>query len=139
MTLWSKAPFVLGALFSTALMVQIEPVLVSLALGAFGSALGYLIHKVLDTDRTLNAHIASDREQFKAIGDNFEDVKLEQRNQSGKLDRLLEHSRDVAEEAVNAARLVHQSAAIALDVVERAKVTALSVLATETAHAKRDG
>jgi ketosteroid isomerase-like protein len=125
MTLTPIIPFLIGTAVGTTLMAQVEPILVSLILSAIASTIGYLVLKVIATDRLLTAHIAADTEQFKAIERNFVDVKDAQRDQTTKLDRLLEHTRDTAEEAVRAAQIVRQAARVAADVVataaERAK------------------
>lgn len=54
------------------------------------SATGYLIKKVNDTDKAFTAHVASDLVTFKAFSQNFDDLKASQRDQTQKLDRLIE-------------------------------------------------
>jgi hypothetical protein len=61
----------------------------------------YLVVKVLDTDKALAAHAAADSELFKSIALQLAaqlittgEIKSNQRDQSQKLDRLIEHMLD---------------------------------------------
>jgi hypothetical protein len=64
---------------------------VPILLGAVASSSTYLIHKVIEADATVQAHIAEDKAVFESISTNFIDIKTAQRDQTQKLDRLIEH------------------------------------------------
>ena len=100
-------------------------------------ATGWLVNKVIDTDKQMAAHAASDVAQFKAITDSIMDFKDEQRDQSQKLDRLIEGNlRDATQANINHATELRVAAASALVIVERAKDSALAVVAEAARVAK---
>lgn len=58
--------------------------------GLVATGVTFIVKKVVDTDRTLAAHIVEDRAVFKNIEGHFTDLKNGQQNQTDKLDRLIE-------------------------------------------------
>ncbi len=59
--------------------------------GVVVTGMTYLIGRVIDADKRLTAHEASDMEALKAIAVTLSDLKTSQRDQTQKLDRIVEH------------------------------------------------
>lgn len=93
-------------------------------------ATGYLAKKVLDTDKRQEAHEAEDTVMFESIKVWQTDFKDEQRDQSNKLDRLIEGNlRDATAANISHQAELRAAAASALVIVETAKRSALEVVA----------
>lgn len=73
------------------LQIALEAVLAAL-LAAVASIGGYLIAKIIATDKALSAHVAYDQAMFDRFLASFTDLKIEMRDQSQKLDRLIERT-----------------------------------------------
>ncbi len=59
--------------------------------GLLASGTGYIIKKVNDNDKQMAAHMASDLATFQALATSLNDLKVMQRDQTMKLDRLVEN------------------------------------------------
>ena len=89
-------------------------------------ATGYLINKVIDTDKRVAAHDV----KFDALTTSMTDFKDEQRDQTLKLDRLIEGNlRDATQANIQHTAELRAAAASALVIVETAKKSALEVVA----------
>ncbi len=112
-----------------------DPTLASLiapyALAVVAPVTGYLTLKVLDTDKRVAAHEASDQAMFSSISTTLTDLKNGQTNQTDKLDRLVEHQQDVRIAAMHALEIVEAAKASALAVVEAAALTARNRIARD--------
>lgn len=51
----------------------------------------YLIHKTIDLDKQMAAHVAADAQMFNHFEAGLKDLKEGQRDQTQKLDRLIEN------------------------------------------------
>ncbi len=108
---------------------------VPVVLGSLGAVTGYLFKKIIDSDKLITAHLASDTVAFASIDQNFMDLKTGQNTQSAKLDRLIEHSRDGVS-TQQACLVLSSAASSAINVVEAAKAAALIVVAAAAEEAK---
>ncbi len=105
---------------------------------------GWLISKVIDNDRriavqeaAMDAHEKSDTIRFTGIEDLMNDLKEGQRDQSQKMDRLIEGNlRDATQANITHANELRVAAASAMVIVERAKDSALAVVAEAARVAK---
>ena len=107
--------------------------IVSGVLTAMIPVVGYLVNKVFDTDKRVAAHEV----RFSSFESNITDFKNEQRDQTQKLDRLIEGNlRDATQANINHATELRVAAASALVIVEKAKDSALAVVAEAARVAK---
>lgn len=91
---------------------------------------GYLVVKVVDTDKRLTAHIAETLAVHTGINNALSDLKNGQTNQTEKLDRLIEGNlRDAMLAARDRASAVTDAASVAMQIVEAAKKSAIEVVA----------
>jgi ABC-type transporter Mla subunit MlaD len=101
------------------------------------SAMGYIVGKIISSDKTLAAHVASDEAIFERLFVSIKDLKDDVKDQSAKLDRLIEQNLNRANDAMAARGAVSAAAATALDVVESAKVQAMAIIAHAASEAKK--
>jgi hypothetical protein len=111
--------------------------LMTTGLGSAMVAITALVGKVITTDKALSAHIAGNMATELSFKDLFIDLKAEARDQSQKLDRLIEQNMNRATDAMVARGAVSAAAATALDVVENAKISALAIIAHAASEAKK--
>ncbi len=94
---------------------------------------GYLIKSVIETEKQVAAHEA----MFTSLGIALTDIKGEQRDNSTKLDRLIEGNlRDATQANITHANELRVAAASAMVIVEKAKDSALAVVAEAARVAK---
>lgn len=117
-------------------------------IGLLGAATTYLVGKVISTDKALashiskadavlEAHIASADAIHQSFKEAVVELKAEARDTNIKLDKLIDQNLSRAYDAASAKHTVSVAAATALDVVEAAKVSALTIIAQAAEIAKK--
>ncbi len=117
-------------------MVDTTTILLA-GMGLMVPSTGYVLNKIFSIDNLLAAHTASDEAKFSRLLEDVSEIKGDIKDQSQKLDRLIEQNLGRAQDALIARSAVTSAAATAIEVVEAAKVSALAIVAHAAAEAKK--
>jgi len=118
-------------------MIDLLPYVAPVAFTTIASTGVFFVRTMLTLNSTMIAHSASDVVMFKNIHESFGDLRQGQRDQTERLNRLIENNLVTAERAsAEAAARVTREAASALVVIQDAKAEALKVLAEAVSVAR---
>ena len=118
-------------------MIDLLPYVAPVAFTTIASTGVFFVRTMLTLNSTMIAHSASDVVMFKNIHESFGDLRQGQRDQTERLNRLIENSLVTAERAsAEAAARVTREAASALVVIQNARAEALKVVAEAVSVAR---
>ena len=111
-------------------MVDLLPYVAPVAFTTIAATGGFFVRTMFTMNNAMIAHSASDVVMFKNIHESFVELKQGQKDQTDRLNRLIENNLTNAERAaMDASAKVTRAAAEALVVIQDAKADALKVVA----------